>query len=132
MARQLEVVTAWSVTCDALELRELTTNKLMRMQHQQLGREMKVIKDAFHWLALSGRTPHFTSPVAVTVRHEYAVKTKLPDPGAVSMAAKAALDGLVRAGVLVDDNGRHVLWEKYLPAERSTRTALTLTLETEP
>ena len=63
-------------------------------------------------LVATGRTDYgprvepIRQPVSITVQPVQ--KGKLPDAGNCYPSAKAAIDGLVDAGVLIDDDPRHV------------------------
>jgi crossover junction endodeoxyribonuclease RusA len=86
-------------------------------------------REAFGWLARSRRIP----PLAwakFTVQASFRLGV-LPDPVAEYPAYKAAVDGLVDAGVLPDDNGTYVHAVTFLPAARAA-DALTLMIEGEP
>lgn len=76
----------------------------------EMGRRYKEWKDAAFALAVSERIP--------TVRWalfevQAVYRSRLPDAGGLTLAGKAMLDGLVAAGVFVDDNASHVLGEWY-------------------
>jgi hypothetical protein len=116
-----------------------TTNALKGRNHHVIAKAISPIRDAFELLA-SGRAgtpkaPRFEHAGLVVQAEWWArPRAKIPDPAAPYLAAKAALDGLVRAGVLPDDNSTRLTGgELYLPVIRSHRFALTLTLtETAP
>lgn len=120
----------WSVSVDIPDLRDLLTNKLIRLDHRIQDARTKTVRDLFWGLALKERPwPRFLEPVGVTIDHEYAGTGKLPDPSGAVLVAKAALDGLVLAGVLADDDSSRVLWERHKAATRGPLSRLTLTLE---
>jgi hypothetical protein len=59
-------------------------------------------RQAFHWLAVEAGRPTFTA-VEVVARPELRNRSGMPDTGACIGAVKAAIDGLVDAGVLPGD-----------------------------
>ena len=62
--------------------------------------------------------------IAVTVHHEVRRAGPLPDIGNCYPTAKAAVDGLVDAGVITDDIGEHLVHLAFTPPTRSTRDAV--------
>lgn len=70
-----------------------------RWRRSELVREWR---DAFAWLARKERIPHLDQ-VAIGVTPELRNRASMPDTGACIGAAKAAIDGLVDAGVLSED-----------------------------
>ncbi|MEZ5165678.1 MAG: hypothetical protein R2695_04005 [Acidimicrobiales bacterium] len=77
------------------------------------------------WAAMAGTDEgiHFTGPVQVEAMMTIA-RGVLPDCGAISLAVKHVIDGLVDAGVLPDDNSTHVISETYHAPERTGRRSL--------
>lgn len=65
--------------------------------------------------------------VEITVRQE-CNRPPLPDPVSCVGAYKAALDGLVEAGLLPNDTGAVVRRVIFMPARRTGRDRLTLSL----
>lgn len=83
-------------------------------------------RGVFHHLALAHHVPKFDR---VTIEVDHQTRTnRLPDTVAIAPAYKAALDGLVDAGVLRDDGPAHVLAVTFLPSHRTGRDGLSLTL----
>lgn len=111
-----------------------TMNKLMRMHHQAVARNTAGIRSyaASKWeKALDGRT--LITPIKMVVGMTF-VKGRVPqDLGACHPAAKAAIDGLVDAGGIPDDDPEHVWeltfiahsWKPEMPTEMAV-TAITL------
>ena len=89
---------------------------------------VKVWRDAFHWLAIAEKTPMFHE---VSVIVDIQMKRPLADTGNAYGSVKAAIDGLVDAGVLPDD-GPEVIRVLCMKAPRPTvkgeTDSLTLTL----
>lgn len=76
----------------------------------------------FHYLARQQHIPKLDR-VTITVDHQTRTN-RLPDTCAIAPAYKAALDGLVDAGVLPDDGPEHVTAVTFLPSHRTGRDGL--------
>lgn len=70
----------------------------------------------FQILANNAKVPRLDR-IGVTVAQTCAYPS-LPDIGASYPTAKAAIDGLVDAGVIVDDDPEHLIWLAFVPPER--------------
>lgn len=81
----------------------LNAERSNRRGHWNRAEQTRDWRGAFHLLALEAGRPHFTA-VTVTVKHELKNRAAMPDTGSCIGAAKAAIDGLVDAGVLDDDS----------------------------
>lgn len=68
-------------------------------KHRALTDEWRGV---FHLLALEARIPELVA-ITVTVQPEVKNRSAMPDTGACVGAAKAAIDGLVDAGVIIED-----------------------------
>jgi hypothetical protein len=82
----------------------ITSNQ--RLHHMQLYRLNKNLKDVSFWLARKQRIPHLER-----ARIDGFLMTRdlrRRDPGNWYPTLKACLDGIVSAGVLDDDDWRHV------------------------
>jgi hypothetical protein len=79
------------------------------------------------WLAKQQKMPRFIHPVVV---HAYHFKTSgvLPDASSNFFAVKGAVDGLVDAKVLVDDNPQYVRSITFHAAEKRRVEGLGLEL----
>jgi crossover junction endodeoxyribonuclease RusA len=97
-----------------------------RFERAPLVREWR---QAFRILAFQAKIPPLDK-VAVTVRLRLRAHGRPQDAGACFPAAKAAIDGLVDAGVLPEDNGRHVV-SLLFPAPEIGAEIDELTLELE-
>lgn len=89
------------------EARPWTHNAERGMHHMDRARLIREWREAFGWLARQKRTPQLRS-AAVTVQPWCENAKSLPDVGACAPAAKAAIDGLVDAGVIADDDPSHL------------------------
>lgn len=63
-------------------------------------------KQAFWYLSLEAKVPKGLDHISVVAIHHF--KANEPDPGACMPAVKAAIDGVVKAKVVPDDQGRFV------------------------
>lgn len=80
------------------------------------------IRQAFLLLAKKAKIGRHER-ITVTVHHEVH-RGKLPDIGNCYPTAKAAIDGLVDAGVIPDDTGEHLVLLSFTPPTRSARNAV--------
>lgn len=85
---------------------------------------------AFKILAKQAKIPALAyARVEVRHLHKPLGKRKWPDPVACAGAAKAAIDGVVDAGVFPDDNGDYIASVEFLAPEASDKDGLVLILE---
>lgn len=85
-------------------------------------------RTAFAWLALEQRIP-LLGCVTVTARPELKNRGHMPDTGACMGAVKAAIDGLVDAGVLEDDGPDQVAALTFCAPVVTGKDALTIHIE---
>lgn len=87
-------------------------------------------RHAFKVLAKQAKVPPMER-VRIEVHHFHKPEGRRawPDPVACAGAAKAAIDGVVDAGVLPDDNGKYVRSVEFFAPEASKKDALVLILE---
>ncbi|MEV0357138.1 hypothetical protein AB0H71_13855 [Nocardia sp. NPDC050697] len=104
-----------------------------RRAHWTRVREAKAeVGESVAWHAVAAKLPRFPFPVRVTVTW-WAKDLRRRDPDAIAPFTKAALDGLVAAGVLADDDAAHVVsvsQEIRLDRERP-RFTITITADEE-
>lgn len=110
------------------EARPWTLN--VERQGNRWGRAALVAewRTTFTWLALNAHMRPCQS-IAVTVWPELRHGGGVPDTGACVGAAKAAIDGLIDAGVLTDDGPTHVRRLTFMAPIVSGRDALSLDIE---
>lgn len=84
-------------------------------------------RQAFKVYALTAHHPQFTAPVLITCQ-PYQARNKLQDPGNCLPSLKAAVDGIVDAGVLIDDSPAYVAGLMILAPQRGP-DGLTVTIE---
>lgn len=114
----------WVLRYDA---RPLTVNQ-ERAGHWRAHRAAtREWRQTFHLLAIAEKVPHLEACTidVVVIRKD---RRAAPDPGGVLPAAKAAIDGLVDAGVLDDDSDRYVRALTFLPHRIEACNALELTV----
>ena len=66
--------------------------------------------------------------IEITV-HQTQAKGTLPDTMASAPTVKAAIDGLVDAGVIPDDTGKHLAAVTFLPPVKGDKDTLTLRID---
>lgn len=108
--------------------RPLTTNAERRGNRWGRAEHVKEWRDAFAWLARKERVPpmRWISVVAQPAQK----RGRLQDTAACNPSVKAAIDGLVDAGVVPDDTGERVREITFLPCLRG-EDALTLIIKGE-
>ena len=97
---------------------ELWTVNAERNRHHywRAARTRQWRSDAFYAARLTG-IPHLErAEIEVAVEQ---ARGKLADPGSHAPPAKAAIDGLVDAGVLPDDSPAHLLRLSFVPPIKS-------------
>lgn len=104
-----------------------TANKWRTYHYHKCASITRKWKDAFFWLAKSNPQA-FIDPVDIVVYHE--TKGRLPDVGSCMHNVKAAIDGLVLAGILPDDNPKYLRSLRFMAPVKTGRDALTLHIET--
>lgn len=109
----------------ALPNRPWTVNGERKWGNYRRAAEVKQWREDFAKLAL-GSPSLAWARIRVRV---YLRDLRDQDPGAAFPAYKAALDGLVDAGVLPDDDGRYVHSVTFYPPDKKTYDALELILE---
>lgn len=105
----------------------LLMNAERRMHHHQRAAEMKKWRHAFTVLALTNHLRPLEA-AGIEVDHTVGHKRTMPDAGACFPAVKAAVDGLVDAGVLPDDGPRYVRWLRFNAPARGPVSSVTLTI----
>ena len=108
--------------------RPLTLNKERNLHHMERAGIVKDYRQAFGWLAKVEKIPAlpaikvYATPLAKDRRWKQ-------DVGACFPSVKAAIDGLVDAGVLPDDNPDFVRALTFFPAEIGDVDGLRLVIE---
>lgn len=107
--------------------RPLPMNAYRTLHFQKRAAYDREWRHTFGWLARQARIPRLPA-VVVTVGQECR-RPPLPDIGATYPTAKAAIDGLVDAGVLVDDSPQFVRAITFVAPTRGTRDLFVLIVE---
>lgn len=108
--------------------RPLNTNEERKLSRYKRADIVRQWRNDFATLALAERIPPLEQIRVVIVPH-YTTRRSLPDTGACSPAAKAAIDGLVDAGVIPNDTPTHVLEHVYRPPRVEGWNGLALIIE---
>lgn len=102
-----------------------------RSAHWRVHRQLTATwRQAFKLHALAAHHPQFTAPVLITCQ-PFQARNVLQDAGACVPSLKAAVDGIVDAGVLIDDSPRYVAGLTILAPQRGP-DGLTITIEEVP
>ena len=95
--------------------RPWTTNKERNLHHHQRAKLVKEWRTAFKELALEAGIPALPKiNVSVT---PILPDRRVQDTAACNPAAKAAIDGIVDAGVIPDDTPEYLAWIKFYPCK---------------
>lgn len=101
---------SWTLRYDE---RPWTLNKERTLHHMQRAKLVKEWREAFRDLAQEAMMPHLT--MVEIVAQPYVLNGRFDqDTGNCFPAVKAAVDGLVDAGVLIDDNAKIVVKLTFL------------------
>lgn len=120
---------SWTLTCD---LRPWTANHERRMHHYERARRVRDYRLMFALLAGQARIPRLER-VTVTAQPLSTSRRSRPDVAACYPPVKAAIDGIVDAGVLDDDDDEHLLAVTFLPLDyRAAHAGLRLVIEEQP
>lgn len=114
----------------AYEARPWTLNQERRMHRMERARLARTFRTAF-WAVGQRTVPEPIRRARIRVE-TYLADGRLCDADAVHPAAKAALDGLVDAKVLIDDGPDVVREIIYVAPQRRETTALELVVEEMP
>lgn len=104
-------VRTWTLRFDGA--RPTTMNEYRKMHHHVWRRVDTVTRSTFAWLAKKERIPPLAR-IAVVVQPLHANARSPQDVAACAPAAKAAIDGLVDAGVIPDDGPNFVVSVLFL------------------
>jgi hypothetical protein len=89
-----------------LEQRPWTINEERTKHRFEIAKRTKEWRSAFHLLALAKNLPTMTNCIITAT--PYQLKGRMQDVAACVPAVKAAIDGLVDAGVMLDDAPTHL------------------------
>lgn len=106
-----------------------TTNEERKSRHwANRARRTRAWRESFAWRAKPHRAAHGTLSTATITVQPHQSRGRLADTAAHNPAAKAAIDGIVDAGLLPDDGPTHLTAITFL-APRRGPDGLTLTIE---
>lgn len=118
---------SWSLTFPE---KPWTVNAQHNMHWAKLAPLRKRWREAFKVLALAAKIPPLDR-ISVSV-HLTTATRRMADTGACYGAVKAAIDGLVDAGVVPDDRGQEVAWITLWPPEHTGADSLRLVVAAVP
>jgi hypothetical protein len=104
MAQNEKVPRRWAI--DDM-VRPFTMNKERTWHYYTRAQEVKAVRERFAWLALSKNIPKLEY-VSIDIVPLVVNLKQSADPAAVYPTAKAAIDGLVDANILDDDNDKYI------------------------
>lgn len=99
------------------------------LHHHARARVDKSWRDEVAYLAIAARPRARFARAAITVEQTCRAGTTLPDVGACYPAAKAAIDGLVDAGVIPNDTPEHLVSLTFTAPAHGERDSLVLIVE---
>lgn len=114
----------WTIEDDN---RPWTANAERTWHRHKRANVVKQWRTRWYYLALNAKLPHLDK-VSVTCIPLAKDRRWRPDVGACYPAVKAAIDGIVDAGVLDDDNPEHLLHVTFYPVQVVGRDGLRLTV----
>lgn len=129
MSREPSVLLArngeFSVVQFTVFQRPWTTNGERRGNRWDRASQTAEWRSLFGWLARSRPLPQLTQVACIVA---LTLKGRLQDTAACNPAVKAAIDGLVDGGLLVDDTPEHLLSVTFMSPERGDNDRITLVL----
>lgn len=93
-----------------------TANAERRMHHMERARQVREARDRWFWLAKEAQVPHL-GRVRIRATPLKTNRRSIPDVAACYPVVKAAIDGLVDAGVVEDDTPEFVTEVCFTPPE---------------
>ncbi len=116
-----------------MEYRLLILQKPVTTNRERAGNRWERAKDTKHWRVIAKLSAAKIPPLKtmnVTVQ-PYQKKGRLQDTAACNPSVKAAIDGIVDAGVIPDDSGEYLPKIIFLPCKRG-EDSLELLIQGEP
>lgn len=120
---------SWELHFDGV--RPWTVNAERKMHYHARAKKVKTFREAFKELAEEAEVPPLESMCieATPILGD----NRLQDTAACNGAVKAAIDGLVDAGIVPDDSNEWLKWIKFYPCEvRRGRNGLRITVIGDP
>jgi hypothetical protein len=103
---------------------------VQRARIAEVGRAYQDVKALAYAVVLRDRIPTWAR--AWLVVHAEYVRGPALDTDGTSLAAKAALDGMTAAGLLVDDDGAHVMGVRLDPPVKAVEDGLVIEASNQP
>jgi crossover junction endodeoxyribonuclease RusA len=114
------------------DVRPITMNDYRTLHFHPRARHDREWRSAFALLARRARAPKGLDRIIVTAAPFCRRGTTLPDVGACFPGVKAAIDGLVDAGVIPDDTPAHLSAVTFIAPVHAERDSLVLYIEEDP
>ena len=124
----MATLTAW--TLEDTE-RPWTANAERRWHHQKRAAVVREARERWAWLARAERIPPLRR-ISVEATPLRVDRRSMPDVAACYPAVKAAIDGLVDAGVIPDDGPTNVIKVTFRAPQVAQRDGLRLLIVEEP
>jgi len=106
-----------------------TLNEVRRMHYQQQAQEKKRWEQLTRIEVKVQKLQPFVTPVIVTYRFHFK-DARRRDPDGYAYSAKSIQDGLVKSGILPDDNFRFVKELRITEGERRNVAGITVEIKT--
>ena len=111
--------------------RPWTANAERQWHHQTRARRVRETRERWYWLAKEAKIPPLTR-VRVDATPLLTNRSSMPDVAACYPYVKAAVDGLVDAGVLPDDDPTHLTTLAFHTPEVGGKSGMRLVVHAEP
>ncbi|MGA1037180.1 MAG: hypothetical protein ACO3VQ_05145 [Ilumatobacteraceae bacterium] len=110
--------------------RPWTANAERRMHYHQRARLVRETRERWGWLVKAAKVPELKR---ISIEATPLAKNKKwrPDVAACYPAVKAAIDGIVDAGVIYDDDDRHLVSVTFYPVKYGKVEGLAITIREE-
>ena len=118
----------WTVEDDQ---RPWTANTERRWHHQTRARHVRETRERWYWLAKEAKIPPLTK-ARISATPLLTDRRSMPDVAACYPYVKAAIDGLVDAGVLPDDDPAHLTSLTFHIPELGDESGMRLVVHIEP
>lgn len=114
----------WTITD---RTRPWTANAERRWHHHERARHVREARERWRWLTTAERVPHLEA-ISIVAQPLSSTRRWRPDVAACFPTVKAAIDGIVDAGVIDDDDDRHLFAVTFLPVLHGNIDGLRVTI----
>lgn len=97
--------------------RPLTVNKVATLHRMAWAKHTNLTRQRWQLLAVEAKLPRALDAVSVTVTPLHKDRRSPQDCASAAPSAKAAIDGLVDYGLIVDDDATHLVSVTFLPPD---------------